>query len=355
MNDIVQDRLCVLNVGEIDHAVEKMFSLIIVVTVSRVAQKQYRTDTIKSLVSVSLYMFERAEGYDDLYIVDTRLSGHERHCASFILDAEKTAIIDTGASPGVNHIFDALEEVGIERDEVDYIAPTHVHMDHAGGAGYLADECENATIICHEIGVDYLSDPEKIEKLVKSVHRAVGEMAEGYGDLKPIPRERFEPVTGGEKIDLGDRHLEVIYAPGHAPHQVCFYESKNDAIFTADEAGMWLYGEVKPTTPPPNFNYDRCLKSLEEFKEYGPEKIVYTHFGVRDDPLKALDEYADVLTNWVNEIKEAKEKYGDEQRIIEEIAERESLYYDIWNETSAKETIRMDVQGVLKYLEDKEE
>ncbi|MDY7080934.1 MAG: MBL fold metallo-hydrolase, partial [Halobacteria archaeon] len=237
---------------------------------------------------------ENLDGFDDVYIVDTKFLGHDEHVASFIIDDEKTAILETGASTGVEHIFDALDELGISTSEVDYIIPTHVHLDHAGGAGYLADECENATLLCHEWGVDYLTDDDEAETLVESVKRAVGGMSEGYGDIKTVERGRFEIVKGGEVFGLGEKELEIVYAPGHAPHQFCVFERESQTLFTADEAGMYLKEQLLPTTPPPNFDLQKNLESLENLKEYEPSRLVYTHYGVREDGVEALDEYAEV-------------------------------------------------------------
>ncbi|MDY6765076.1 MAG: MBL fold metallo-hydrolase, partial [Halobacteria archaeon] len=120
-------------------------------------------------------MVEPIEGCDDIYLVDVMLFDTKEVLASYIVDAERTAIIDTGVSTRVGNIFDAIDELGIEKGDVDYIAPTHVHLDHAGGTGHLAEECRNATVICHKKGVDYLTDPDRREKLLESSKRVLGD------------------------------------------------------------------------------------------------------------------------------------------------------------------------------------
>ncbi|MDY6779222.1 MAG: MBL fold metallo-hydrolase, partial [Halobacteria archaeon] len=162
---------------------------------------------------------------DGIYMVDTLMLGHEGHTATFIVtDEDETAVVETGLSNGVDRILGGLSSLGIAPEEVDYVFVTHAHLDHAGGAGYLADECGNATLVCHERAVEYLSEPDKVEKLVESVRRAVGELGDDYGDAKPVDRERFETVSGGETLDVAGHSFEVVEATGHAPHQFCVYD-----------------------------------------------------------------------------------------------------------------------------------
>lgn len=296
-------------------------------------------------------------GCSDVYTVDAKFLGHDRHTAVYVVDAERTAIVDTGASPGVHHVLDALDSLGIPRDEVDYILPTHLHLDHAGGMGYLAEECPEAEVVIHEFAVPYVTDTagDKIEELLESVRRTVGELAGGYGTLKPVLRERVRGVSDDDSVDLGDRVLEVIGAPGHAPHQVCFYETSNDALFTADEVGMYLGGELVPTTPPPTFDLDRSLDSVDRLQEYDAEVLLYPHYGGRRDVDDALTEFRSAVVEWVEDVRAVWRELGDRDAVVREFQSRDHLYYRLWDDLSARETIRMDVEGALLYVQQGDE
>lgn len=306
-----------------------------------------------SLLDIVKMFVEKIEYCDEIYLTDVKFHGYKRSGAVYIVNAERKAIIETGPSLGVGNVFDALNELKIAREEVEYIMPTHIHLDHAGATGYLAEWCENASIVCHEAGVDYLSIPEKIEKLLSSVRSAVGDHAPDYGSVTPTARERFEVVSGGETIDLGDRKLEVLHAPGHAPHQIVFYESENEAFFTGDEAGMWIENELRPTTPPPSFDFDRIIQSLELMKSYEPKLLLYTHFGPRRNATDALDEYRDFLKKWVSSIKESWQESEDREVVKEKFAKNKSNQITIWDESTAEQKLKTDVEGVLQYLEKK--
>ncbi|MDY6779221.1 MAG: MBL fold metallo-hydrolase, partial [Halobacteria archaeon] len=122
-------------------------------------------------------------------------------------------------------------------------------------------------------------------------------------------------------------------------------------MFTADEAGMYLHGNLHPTTPPPNFDLERNLESLDQLAEYDPEFLLYTHYGRRDDAVEALRGYDRLLRAWVDEVERVRRREENDEDVVKEFVGRDHVYYDIWDETSARETIRMDVEGVLLYLD----
>lgn len=289
-------------------------------------------------------------GCNDIYCIDTKMLGHDEHTAAYVVDAEDVTIVDTGLSTALDRILDGLDELGIDVTDVTTIALTHIHLDHAGAAGFLAERCPNARVLCHERGVEFLSDEEKLAKLTESVHRAVGELADRYGTATPIPEERFVSLSGGETVSLGDRELEVIAADGHAPHQVCYYETENKALFTADECGEYLEGELLPTTPPPNFDLENNVESLRRLREYDVETLLYPHFGPKDDVAGTFDEYEAVLREWVNDVEAEWEQYGDRQRVVEAFQARGSPFPGQWDEASRDEIVRMDVEGALRYI-----
>ena len=157
-------------------------------------------------------------GHADIHYVDTPMFGMGQVNSPYILDTPTPAIVDTGTATADEDILAGLDTLGIDRSDVSYIIPTHAHLDHAGSAGYLAEACPNATVVCHENGLDFLTDEQKLTQLTDSVERAIG-MEAPYGEPRLIDRDRCLAVSGGEALDLGDRQLRVIDAPGHAPHQ----------------------------------------------------------------------------------------------------------------------------------------
>ncbi|WP_338729997.1 MBL fold metallo-hydrolase [Haladaptatus sp. DJG-WS-42] len=283
----------------------------------------------------------------DLYYLDTGMYDTPQYGAVYILDADNPAIIDTGIGTRYENILDALAELDIAREDVEYILPTHVHLDHAGGAGYLAAELPNATVGIHKIGARHLVDPSR---LVKGTKMAVGDAWEFYAEPKPVPEDRIRELTDGDVIDLGNHTLGVHHAPGHAPHQVIFHDPRNDAVFTADAAGIYHQDadRVLVTSPPPNFDLAQCLTDVKLIDALQPSTLLYAHFGPKETG-ERLQTYANVLTEWVDEIAAAKADLGDDEAVVDHFLETTDLD-ELWGERKARDEIRMNTSGVLLAL-----
>lgn len=284
----------------------------------------------------------------DLFYVDVGLYDTPEYGSVYVLDAERPAIIDTGLGARYEVILDALDEIGIAPGDVAVIAPTHVHLDHAGGAGYLAEACPNAEIAIHEIGAPHLVDPSR---LVEGTKRAVGSRWQYYADPKPVPEDRIRELTDGDVIDLGDHALEVYHAPGHAPHHAVYHDPANDAVFTADAAGIYVpqRDEVRPTTPPSNFDLEKSLADVETIQGIDPGTLLFGHFGPRQTG-DTLDTYARVLPEWVEHVAEARADLEDDDSVVEYFVEQADTA-DVWGAEQAAAETEINVRGVLVALD----
>jgi glyoxylase-like metal-dependent hydrolase (beta-lactamase superfamily II) len=235
------------------------------------------------------------------------------------------------------------------------IAPTHVHLDHDGGAGFLAEACPNAEVVCHEVGAPHLVAPEQ---LWEGTRRAVGEQIQFYTEPDPVPEERIRAVAGGDVVDLGDHALVVHHAPGHAPHQCVFEDPENDAVFTADAAGIYVpsLDTVEPTSPPPNFDFEQCLADVDALEGIDPAVLCFAHFGPYDGT-EPLDAYRAVLRGWVEDVEAARAKHGSDEaavdRLVERALDREDLV-EAWGALKVRVETRMNARGVLRSLDVRE-
>jgi len=287
----------------------------------------------------------------DIHYVDTGMYDTPEYGAVYILDTERPALVDTGIGTNYETILDAMETVGIEPEELEVLAPTHVHLDHAGGAGCLAEACPNATVYIHELGARHLVDPTRLWEGTKA---AVGDQIEFYTEPEPVPEDRITELTDGDEIDLGDRVLDVHHAPGHASHQAVFYDRETDGVFTADAAGLFPPGleTVHPTSPPPEFDLEQVIEDVEMLKELDPEALYYSHFGDYETD-GILDEYAAVIQEWVGAVEAARDHFDDDEAVINHFVE-EVETVNVWGERKARAEARMNVRGVLQYLDKRE-
>ncbi|MEF8831862.1 MAG: MBL fold metallo-hydrolase [Halobacteriales archaeon] len=289
-----------------------------------------------------------ARGVTDLYYVDTGMYDTSEYGAVYVLDAERPAVVDTGIGTNYDLLRSALDDLDVVPE---VIAPTHVHLDHAGGTGFLAEDFPDAEVVCHEVGAPHLVDPGRLWEGTK---RAVGEQFQFYVEPKPVPEDRVRAVEDGDVVDLGDHELRVHHAPGHAPHQAVFEDPANDAVFTADAAGIWVpsLSGIEPTSPPPNFDLEQSLDDVDLVESLSPDVLLYAHFGPVEGTA-ALEEYRETLTEWVEEIEAVRADHDDEavvEHFVEAALSRESLV-DVWGETKVRAETGMNVQGVLRYLD----
>ena len=284
----------------------------------------------------------------DVYYLDTGMYETPEYGAVYIVDAPEPALVDTGMGTNVENTLAALSRLGIDRDDLAYIVPTHVHLDHAGGTRQLADACESATVVCHEVGVSHLVDPSRLWAGTKT---AVGEQIKFYREPEPVDADRIREVAGGDTIDLGDRTFEVYDAPGHAPHQAIFHSPHDDATFVADAAGIYAQrvDRVRPTSPPSDFDLEGCLADVDTIRELDPAVLLYAHYGPAETGEK-LDAYERVLTEWVAEVETTRDRLEDDEAVVEAMAEAAEVIAP-WSERKVREEAAMNTRGVLGYLD----
>jgi len=284
----------------------------------------------------------------DLHYVDTGMYDTAEYGAVYLLDAGEPTLVDTGIGTNHERILDMLESVGVAPADLANVVVTHVHLDHAGGAGFLAEACPNATVYVHERGATHLIDPSRLWEGTKA---AVGDQIEHYVEPEPVPEERIERLADGDTVDAGDYDLVAHAVPGHAPHQHAFEVPGMDAVFTADAAGIYVptWDEVRETSPPPQFDLDQALADVETVAALEPETLLYPHFG----PAPAedrLDEYTETLSEWVVDVQAARERLPDDEAVVAEFAD-DPATAGIWGAGKAAGETAMNVRGVLRYLD----
>lgn len=213
-----------------------------------------------------------------------------------IVDAGRVAFIDTGSNDSLPHVLVALDKLGLDRAAVDYVILTHIHLDHAGGAGALMREFPNARLVVHPRGSRHIAEPSRLVAGVTAVYGK--EYVDAvYGEILPVPAARILDAEEGLSLQLGDRELLTIDTPGHARHHICIVDQKAGAIFSGDMFGL-SYREfdvdgrqfILPTTSPTQFEPDDMRASIERLMSYKPRAMYLTHYGqVTDLPARAAD------------------------------------------------------------------
>jgi len=297
---------------------------------------------------------EPVPGCTDVYCLATGMYDVAEYGSVYLIDAERPAIVDTGIGADRQRVFDAVDEYLDGRLAV--VLPTHVHLDHAGGAGYLVDRYKDAHVHAHEIGVPHLIDPGR---LVEGTKAAVDDQWRFYDEPLPVPEARISPLVDGDVVDLGDRTLSVHRAPGHAPHQVVFRDDRDDAVFTGDAAGIWApaVGAVQPTTPPPQFDLEQCLDDVRHLEGLDPEVLCFGHFGPVSRGVPAvLESYKRTLVEWVEAVRQRREELPDDAAVLDHFeSSPDPDLVEAWGRRKAGGELRLNVKGVLAYLDSVDE
>ena len=292
---------------------------------------------------------------ENLFLIDLQTGGYRNLIASYILTGEQTAIVETGPTSSIPNLLSGLSELDVKPEDIAYVAISHVHIDHGGGAGTLLKRLPNAQVIVHSKGAPHLKDPAR---LWVSSQETLGAVAEMFGKPEPVPEDRIIVVADGMTFDLGnDLNLKAVEAPGHASHNLSYYEQRNNSIFPGDAAGAYLpeFDTVFPTTPPP-FRPDIALVSLEKIIALNPSVLCYSHFGRASDAVRRLLDYELQIKLWLGIVQEGVRR-GDSQEVIQEMIFREdktirpavpALKTDPVNR---KTLIENSVQGFIEFVQ----
>jgi glyoxylase-like metal-dependent hydrolase (beta-lactamase superfamily II) len=221
---------------------------------------------------------------DGITAVDSELLRPGHAAVHIVEQAGRAAIVDTGSNSSIPFVLAALEQLDLARESVDYLFLTHVHLDHAGGAGALMRELPNARCAIHPRGARHLAEPSK---LVAGSIAVYGEERYRalYGEILPIDVARIFEVTHGARIRLGGRELELIHTPGHALHHYCIVDAANALVFSGDTFGI-SYRDfdvdgrafIFPTTTPVHFDPEALCRSVDRLMAYRPRSIFLTHY-----------------------------------------------------------------------------
>ena len=250
---------------------------------------------------------------DGISVIDSEYYSKDFAAIYLLKQKSKVIIIETGTNYSVPHVKEALSQVGLSFSDVSYVIPTHVHLDHAGGAGLLMMQCQNAALVVHPRGARHLIDPSKLVAGAKAVY-GENKFKEYYGEIFPIDANRVIQADDNFILDFDGRELRFIDTPGHARHHFCIWDKATKSMFTGDTFGISyrdldhqdeLY--ILPSTSPVQFDPEALIQSINRIMEFKPERVCLTHFSA----IKPTKKVTNKLIESIHFVSNLAIKYAD--------------------------------------------
>ena len=297
----------------------------------------------------------------EVFQIDTRMAGYDGITAAYLIRSDRPCLVETGTGPSAPIVRAALGALGVGPADLATVVVTHVHLDHAGGAGDIAAMFPAAEVVVHELGARHLADPSRLMASARMVYG--DEMDTLFGVLAPTPADRIRTVERTGVVDLGSgRRLESHYSPGHAKHHVGLIDSVSGDLYVGDAAGTYMQetGDMRPITPPPDFDLDVALASLDMFAALRPTRLLFSHFGPVITVGDTLERSAAEIRVWVDETRRARTAGMDLDHAVAMVAERTTARYraladDADPELAAKldrvGAAQANVAGIMHWLD----
>jgi glyoxylase-like metal-dependent hydrolase (beta-lactamase superfamily II) len=257
-----------------------------------------------------------------IYYLDSRRVDSANVSGVYLVIGDGITLIETATTSIAPHILEAAVAIGFEAEEIRRAIVTHVHLDHAGGTGWLVKRLPHLQVHVHERGLEHLHDPTRLIDSATAVYGGAERVTAIHGETLPVPRENLVPVTDAD-IDIGGGiHLRIVSTPGHASHHLCVFEPASGCLFSGEALGHNHpeSGVLQPAVAPPGFDFEASKESIRKMRQLEPRTICFSQFGQRSDADFVVEEADRQLEGYHQVILTRLKRGLDRRQIVDDIA-----------------------------------
>ena len=258
-----------------------------------------------------------------IHYLDSRRVNSTNVSGVYLLIGDGITLIETATTLIAPRILEAAAELGFEEADIQRAIVTHVHLDHAGGTGWLVSRLPELRVYVHERGLRHLHDPSRLIGSASAVYGGADRVTAIHGETLPVPLENLVPVTDGE-LDVGaGMVLRILGAPGHASHHLCAFEPESGSLFSGEALGHNHpeSGLLQPAVAPPGFDLEASRETIRRLRELDPRTICFSQFGQRGDACFVIEEAERQLEVYHRFILPRHEQGLETRRIADELAD----------------------------------
>ena len=282
--------------------------------------------------------------------IDAPYHGKSGVLGTYLVKGERSMVVDPGPTVSIPYVIQELEEKDVPSDLPGLVAPTHIHLDHAGGSWKLMERYPMTNLLVHPRGASHMVNPNKLEARARQLF---GDAVSDYGEIRGAPAERVIESQDDQEIDLGDVTVKVIWTPGHASHHQCYFVPEDRVMILGDAGGFFSpeTGIIMPTTPPP-FNPLQAISSLDALIALEPEIACYGHFGYAGNAVEKLEAHKRQIRLWSRIVENGSEEGKNPREIYEQIRSEDPMASRIeYSPEMSERSSMISIMGFLKYHE----
>lgn len=285
---------------------------------------------------------------EDVYGIDLQMFDREV-LAAYIIDSSEPVLIETGYAKGIEPLWAGIQDAGIAPKDLTHAIVSHIHLDHSGGAAALAEKASDLQVYIHEATADFLLKPDG---LVESTKRAMGRHFEEFGVPEPLSEGNIVQVTdSGFSLSAGNRELELVSTPGHAPDHLAVWDSTSGTLFVNEAIGSY-YPRADTWLPPatlPRFDVAAVKESIDKLREFDADRLALSHFGFREDPQTAFDRVSERVALFDERIPELFKENGRDIEATERAVQSELVNLQPYHNDIEMFETRFQTRGFLRY------